>query len=93
MRRLKGAFAFCVMHQNEPDKIVAVRQNAPLIVGLGKDENYVASDIPAIVGKVRRIIYLNDGEIAVITRNEAKYTILTAVRSNVSRSISALIRK
>ena len=72
MRRLKGAFAFCVMHQNEPDKIIAVRQNAPLIVGLGKDENYVASDIPAIVGKVRRIIYLNDGEIAVITRNEAK---------------------
>ena len=72
VRRLKGAFAFCVMHQNEPDKIIAVRQNAPLIVGLGKDENYVASDIPAIVGKVRRIIYLNDGEIAVITRNEAK---------------------
>ena len=70
--RLKGAFAFCVMHQNEPDKIIAVRQNAPLIVGLGKDENYVASDIPAIVGKVRRIIYLNDGEIAVITRKEAK---------------------
>lgn len=72
VRRLKGAFAFCVMHQNEPDKIIAVRQNAPLIVGLGKDENYVASDIPAIVGKVRRIIYLNDGEIAVITRKEAK---------------------
>ncbi|MEI3546252.1 MAG: glutamine--fructose-6-phosphate transaminase (isomerizing) [Alphaproteobacteria bacterium] len=66
---LEGAFAFCIMHQDEPDKIIAVRKNAPLIIGLGKDENYIASDIPAIIGKVRNIIHLNDGELAVVRQN------------------------
>ncbi len=69
VKYLKGAFAFCVIHQNEPEKIVAVRQNVPLIVGLGEGENFVASDIPAIVGKVRKIVYLNDGEMATVSRN------------------------
>lgn len=63
---LKGAFAFCVMHADEPDKIVAVRQNAPLIIGLGQSENYIASDIPALIGKAEKIIGLNDGELAVV---------------------------
>lgn len=69
VKRLEGAFAFCIMHQDEPDKIIAVRKNAPLIIGLGKDENYIASDIPAIIGKVRNIIHLNDGELAVVHQN------------------------
>ncbi len=65
---LKGAFAFCIMHQDEQDKIVAVRKNAPLIIGLGKNENYIASDIPAIIGKAEEIIYLDDDELAVVTK-------------------------
>lgn len=69
VKRLEGAFAFCIMHQDEPDKIIAVRKNAPLIIGLGKDENYIASDISAIIGKVRNIIHLNDGELAVVRQN------------------------
>lgn len=69
VKRLEGAFAFCIMHQDEPDKIIAVRKNSPLIIGLGKDENYIASDIPAIIGKVRNIIHLNDGELAVVRQN------------------------
>lgn len=69
---LKGAFAFCIMHSDEPDKIIAVRNNAPLIVGLGKNENYIASDIPALVGKVQRIIYLNDGEMAKVCRDSVE---------------------
>jgi len=69
VKRLEGAFAFCIMYQDEPDKIIAVRKNAPLIIGLGKDENYIASDIPAIIGKVRNIIHLNDGELAVVRQN------------------------
>lgn len=68
LNQLKGAFAFCIMHQDEPDKIIAVRKNAPLIIGLGKDENFIASDIPAIVGKAEKIIYLDDNELAVVTR-------------------------
>ena len=72
VRYLKGAFAFCIMHSDEPDKIIAVRNNAPLIVGLGKNENYIASDIPALVGKVQKIIYLNDGEIAKVCRDSVE---------------------
>lgn len=69
VKQLKGAFAFCIMHQDEPDKIIAVKKNAPLIIGLGKDENFIASDIPAIIGKAARVIYLDDDELAVVGRN------------------------
>lgn len=69
VKRLKGAFAFCIIHKDEPDKIVAVRQNAPLIIGLGDNENFIASDVPAIIGKVNKIIYLDDCEMAIVTRN------------------------
>ncbi len=65
---LKGAFAFCIMHDNEPDKIIAVRKNAPLLIGLGNNENMIASDIPALIGKVNRLIYLEDNEIAIVHR-------------------------
>jgi len=70
VKLLEGAFAFCIMHKNEPDKIIAVRKNAPLIIGLGENENYIASDIPAIIGKVKNIIHLNDGELAIVEKNK-----------------------
>ena len=72
VKQLEGAFAFCIMHKNEPDKIIAVRKNAPLIIGLGENENYIASDIPAIIGKVKRIIHLNDGELAIVKQNNVE---------------------
>ena len=68
--QLKGAFAFVIMHHAESDKIIAVRKNAPLIIGCGKNENYVASDIPALLGKVNHIIHLDDDEMAVVKKNE-----------------------
>ncbi len=67
--KLKGAFAFCIMHQDEPDKIVAARKNAPLIIGLGSEGNLVASDIPALIGKAERVIYLDDNELAIVGRS------------------------
>ena len=72
VKQLEGAFAFCIMHKNEPDKIIAVRKNAPLIIGLGQNENFIASDIPAIIGKVKKIIYLNDGELAIVKQNSVE---------------------
>lgn len=66
---LKGAFAFCIMHKDYPDEIIAVRKNAPLVIGLGQHENLVASDIPALIGKAEKMIYLDDNEIAVIRRD------------------------
>ena len=69
---LKGAFAFCIMHNDEPDKIIAVRKNAPLIIGLGNSENFIASDVPALIGKVNNIIYMDDGEIAVVQKSKVE---------------------
>jgi len=68
VKLLKGAFAFAVITPKEPDKIVGVKKGSPLIVGLGKRENFLASDIPAILPYTRNVISLDDGEIAVLTK-------------------------
>ena len=66
---LKGAFALCIMHHDEADKIIAVRKNAPLIIGVGKNENFIASDIPALIGKTQAIIHLEDNELAIVKKD------------------------
>lgn len=68
VKHLKGAFAFAVITPLEPDKIIGVKKGSPLIVGLGKGENFLASDIPAILPYTKNVISLDDGEIAVLTK-------------------------
>ena len=70
VKQLKGAFAFCIMHKDYPDEIIAVRKNAPLGIGLGNGENFVASDVPAIIGKAQKMIYLDDNEMALIRKDK-----------------------
>ena len=65
--RLDGSYALAVMSKAEPDKLVAVRQDSPLIVGLGDGENFIGSDIPAILKHTDEVYILDDGEMAVIT--------------------------
>jgi glucosamine--fructose-6-phosphate aminotransferase (isomerizing) len=67
---LEGSMALAVIHRREPGKIVAYREKSPLIVGLGEGENFLASDIPAILPYTRKILALNDGEMAVMTEDE-----------------------
>jgi len=64
---LEGAYAICVLCRHEPDKLVAARYFSPLIFGLGEGENYVASDIPAILDQTKRVYILDDGDMGVIT--------------------------
>ncbi len=68
LSRIKGSYALGVFYSQEPDVLVAARKESPLIVGLGEGEYFLASDIPAVLSSTRRIIYLNDGDIAVLTR-------------------------
>ncbi len=68
-RMLKGAYALAVICQDEPDKIVAVKEASPLVIGLGEGENFLASDIPAILKHTRRVIALEEGQMAVLTRD------------------------
>ena len=63
-----GAYALVVLSADEPDKIVAVRRISPLIVGLGREETFLASDIPALLPYTREVVLIEDGELAVLRR-------------------------
>ena len=67
--KMEGSYAIGVVCENEPDKLIAVRKDSPLIVGLGKDEFFIASDIPAVLGYTRDVYLLEDKEFVIITRN------------------------
>lgn len=69
IKRLNGSYALVVMCKEENDRLITVRKDSPLIVGLGEGENFIASDIPAILNHTRDIYLLDDNEIAVITKD------------------------
>jgi glucosamine--fructose-6-phosphate aminotransferase (isomerizing) len=62
--RLDGAYALAVMHRGEPDRLIGARMNVPLIVGLGDGESFIASDVSAILEHTRRVIFLEEGDVA-----------------------------
>ena len=68
-RELEGAYALCVIHQDLPNTLVATRRNAPLLVGIGEGEYYVASDVPAIIQYTKKAMYLDDNQIVTLTPN------------------------
>jgi glucosamine--fructose-6-phosphate aminotransferase (isomerizing) len=72
IRELEGAFAIGVVSAEAPDTLVAARIGSPLIVGVGQGENFIASDVPAIIEYTRKVIYLKDGEIAVLKKDRVQ---------------------
>lgn len=66
LKRLRGAYALGVLFRDEPDTVYCARLGSPLIIGLGEDENFIASDVPAIMNRISEVIYLNDGEMAAL---------------------------
>lgn len=72
IRELKGAFALGVISKDHPDVLIAARVGSPLIIGVGKNENFIASDVPAILEHTRKIIYLKDGQMARITKQKVE---------------------
>lgn len=67
---IEGSYALVLMCTAEPDKLICTKKNNPLIIGLGEGENFVASDIPAVIAKTRRNYILNDGEFAIVTKDK-----------------------
>ena len=70
--KIQGAYALCIMHNDEKDKLVVTKRNAPLVIGIGEGEFYVASDVPAIIKHTKRAIYLTDNQIATLTPDTIK---------------------
>lgn len=69
LSEVKGTYGLAVIYSAEPDKIVAARKGSPLVVGIGENENFLASDVSAILAQTKQVVYLEDGEIAVITKD------------------------
>ncbi|QUH25540.1 glutamine--fructose-6-phosphate transaminase (isomerizing) [Serpentinicella alkaliphila] len=66
VRRMEGAYAIGVISKKNPDKLVAVRKDSPLVVGVGEGENFIASDIPALLKYTRKVYFLEDGEMVIL---------------------------
>ncbi len=69
LRHVEGAYGICVVSSREPDKIVVARKGSPLVIGLGDGEFFIASDAAPIVEHTNKVVYLSDGEMAVVTRD------------------------
>ncbi|GAB6085379.1 glutamine--fructose-6-phosphate transaminase (isomerizing) [Alkaliphilus crotonatoxidans] len=72
IRKMEGAYAIGVICKDEPDKIVAVRKDSPLIVGLGEGENFIASDIPALLKYTRKMHLIENDEVVLLSRDQVK---------------------
>ncbi len=74
IKELRGSFALAVISKHEPDRIIAARKDSPLIIGIGEGENFIASDVPAVLGSTRSVIFLDNDEIAEVTCDNIKIT-------------------
>ncbi|WP_408951012.1 glutamine--fructose-6-phosphate transaminase (isomerizing) [Lysobacter sp. Hz 25] len=72
VRELVGAYAIAVVSKREPDRMIAARMGCPLLIGLGEGENFVASDVSAILQATRRVIFLEEGDTADLTRAQVR---------------------
>ena len=74
LKKIEGSYSLVFMSKHEPDKLICTKQDNPLVIGLGEGENFIASDIPAIINRTRRTYIISDGETAVVTKDSVWVT-------------------
>lgn len=77
LNKLEGSFAIGIISSREPKKIIGARRGSPLVIGVGENENFIASDIPALLDYTQEVIFLNDAEMAVLTQDKVEITALS----------------
>ena len=87
LKDVVGTYGIAVVHVDHPDQIVGARRGSPLLIGVGRDENFLASDVSAIIAHTRRVVYLNDFEIVTLTRDDFQVSTIEAA------SVSPQIRE
>ncbi len=87
-KKIQGAYALGVMHQDFPNVLVATKRNAPLLIGVGEGEFFIASDVPAIIEHTKKALYLNDDEI--ITLTNEKMTLIDGDNKELQQKIEIL---
>ena len=78
LKLVQGTYGIAVVSEKNPNEIVVARSGSPLVIGVGHDETLIASDASALLGYTKQAIYLNDGEVAVVTRNSVELKTLNA---------------
>jgi glucosamine--fructose-6-phosphate aminotransferase (isomerizing) len=86
--RVDGTFGIAVISKNEPDKIVVAKNGSPLVIGIGDNENFVASDVNALIAHTKKVIYLEDNEIGYITKDS--YLIKSLKNEALEKEISEI---
>ncbi len=88
LRHVEGAYGLCIISSREPDKIVVARKGSPLVIGIGDGEYFIASDAAPIVEHTNKVVYLSDGEMAIVTRDN--YTVKTIENVEQEKRITEL---
>lgn len=88
IRQIIGSYALAVLSENEPDKIIIARKDSPLVIGVGEGEMFAASDIPAVLSYTRKFMFLEDGDMAVLSKDS--YSIYDAEGNTVSREVKVI---
>ncbi|MBC7841008.1 MAG: glutamine--fructose-6-phosphate transaminase (isomerizing) [Gemmatimonadaceae bacterium] len=88
LKRVEGTYGIAVISSRDKDKIVAARKGSPLLIGVGKDEWFVASDVSAILAHTRDVVYLEDGDVAVLTRSG--FRVIDHSQSTVTKVITQI---
>lgn len=70
LKKLEGSYAIGVLHKNHPDELICAREHSPLVVGIGENENLIASDVSALLKYTKDVYYLEDGDVAILKSND-----------------------